>query len=97
MEKAYIKTYKMVHNDRRDRYYDMDCTVAFETQFRPLQQIEGYTPQYIDPEYGVDPYWDNSLYDQRKFQFKCEDRPPTDDEYDPEIPDNNISRAPIEL
>ena len=56
MEKAFIKTYKMVHNDRPDRYYDMDYTAAFDTRFRRLQQIEGYDPHYIDPEYGVDPY-----------------------------------------
>ena len=97
MEKAYIKTYKMVHNNCPDRYYDMDYTAAFETRFRLLQQIEGYDPHYIDPEYGVDPYWENSLYDQRKLLFKCDNYPPTDDEDDPEIPDNNISRALIEL
>ena len=65
MEKAFIKTYKMVHNDRPDRYYDIDHTTAIETPFRPLQQIEDYDPHYIDPEYGVDRYWDNSLHDQR--------------------------------
>ena len=97
MEKAYIKTYKMVHNDRPGRYYDMDYTTVFETRFRPLQQIEGYDPHYIDPEYRVDPYWDNSLCDQQKLQFQCDDYPPTDDADDPEIPDNNLSRAHIEL
>ena len=65
--------------------------------FRPLQQIEGYDPHYIDPEYGVDPYWDNSFYDQRIWQVKCDNYPLTDDENDPEIPDNNLSRALIEL
>ena len=97
MEKAYIKTYKMVHNDRPDRYYDIDYTTAFETQFRPLQQIEDYNPHYIDPENGVDPYWDNSLYDQRELLFKCDDYPPTDDEDDPEVLDNRLTRTLIEL
>ena len=97
MEKTYIKPYKMVLNDRPDRYYDMDYTTAFERKFRPLQQIEDYDPHYIDPEYRVDPYWDNSLYDQREPQFKCDDYPPTDDENDLEIPDNNLTRALIEL
>ena len=36
MENAYFKTYKMVHNDRTDRYYDMDYKAAFQTRFRPL-------------------------------------------------------------
>ena len=97
MGKAYIKTYKAFRNDRPDRYYDMDYTTAFETRFRPLQQIEVYDPHYIDTEYGIDPYWDNSLYDQRKLQFECDDYPPTDDEDDPEIPDNTLSRELIEL
>ena len=39
MEKAYIKTYKVVHNDRPDRYYDMDYTKDFETHFCLLQLI----------------------------------------------------------
>ena len=46
--KAYIKNYKVVQNDRPDRYYDLDYTKDFETQFRPLQLIEEYNPQYID-------------------------------------------------
>ena len=96
MEKTYIKTYKLVHNDRPDRYYEEDYTADFQTRFRPLQLNEGY-PHYIDPEYGIDPYWDNSLYDQRKLHFKCEEYPPTDDEDDPEIPNNKLSRALIEL
>ena len=61
MEKAYIKTYKLVHNDLLDRYYEMDYTADFETQFRPFQLIEGYNQQHIDPDYGIGPYWDTSL------------------------------------
>ena len=57
MEKAYIKTYKVVHNDRADRYYEKDYSEVFEFQFRPLLLIEDYNPQYIDPDYGKDPYW----------------------------------------
>ena len=70
MEKAYIKTYKAVHNDRPDRYYDMDYTENLETQFRPLPLIEDYNPQYIDPDYGKDPYWDDELYDKQNLQFE---------------------------
>ena len=88
MEKAYIKTYKLVQNDGADRYYEIDYTADFESQFRPLHLIEGYNPQYIDADYGIDPYWDTSLYDQQTLQFKCENYPPTDDEDDPEIPNN---------
>ena len=59
-----MKTYKTAYNDRPDRYYEKDYTKDFETQFRPLQLIEDYNPQYIDPEYGKDPYWDDDLYDR---------------------------------
>ena len=68
MEKTYNRTYKLIHNDRPDRYYEMDYTADFETHFRPLQQIEGYNPQYIDPDYSIDPYLDTYLYDQQTFR-----------------------------
>ena len=87
----------MVYNDRPDRYYDIDYTTAFKSRFRPLQQIGDYDPHYFDPGKGVDPYWDNSLYDQRELQFKCDDHPPTEDEDDPEVLDNKRTRAVIEL
>ena len=63
-EKAYIKTLKIINKDRPDRYYEMDSTKDFVTQFRPLQMIEVYKPQYIDHDYGKDPYWDDELYDE---------------------------------
>ena len=97
MEKAYIRTYKIVHNDRPDRFYEIDYTNDFETQFRPLPLIEGYHPQYLDPEYGKDPYWDDELYDRQNLRFKRDDYPPTDDEEDPQIEDTKLSRALIEL
>ena len=59
--------------------------------------IEDYHPQYPDPEYGKDPYWDDELYDKQNLQFRREDYPPTDDEDDPQIEDNKLSRALIEL
>ena len=64
-------------------------------KFRPLQTIEEYNPQYYDPEYCKDPYWDDELYDKSNLQFRTEDYPPTDDEDDPAIPDNTLSRALI--
>ena len=97
MEKACIKTYKQVHNDRPDQFYETDYTKDFETQFRPLPLVEDYHPQYIDAEYGKDPYWDDELYDKRNLQFRNEDYPPTDDEDDPQIEDTKLSRALIEL
>ena len=65
MEKAYIRTFKIIHNYRPDRFYDIDYTNDFETQLRPLPLIEDYHLQYPDPEYSKDPYWDDKLYDRQ--------------------------------
>ena len=83
MVKAHIKRHRLVYNARPDVYYAIDFSQSFNTQFRPLQLIEGSDPQYIDPENDIDPNWDNSLYDQPKLQFKCEDYTSCDDEVDP--------------
>ena len=96
MEKAYIKTYKPVHIDHPDRYYDLDNTKDLETQFRPLPLIEDYNPQYIDPDYGKDLYWDDEIYDKQNLHFRRDDYPPTADEEDPEIGDNKLTRALLE-
>ena len=93
MERAYIRTYKIVHNDRPDLFYEIDYTKDFEIQFRLLPLVEDYHPQYIDPEYGKDPYWDDEPYDTQNLQFKRDDYPPTDDEDDPQIEDTKLSRA----
>ena len=72
----------------------MSYTQNFETQFRPLQMIEDYNPQYIDPEYGNDRYWDNERYDKESLQFRHDDYPPTDDDDDPEIQGQKIIQGP---
>ena len=33
MDETYIKTYKVFHNDRPDRYYEQDYFADVETQF----------------------------------------------------------------
>ena len=97
MEEACIRTYRIVHKDCPERFYEIDYTEDFETQFRSLQYVEDYHPQYTDPEYGKDPYWVDELYDKQRLQFRCDDYPSTDDDYDPEIKDNKLSRALIEF
>ena len=59
--------------------------------------IEDYHPQYLDPEYGKDPYWDDELYDRQNLRFKRDHYPPTDDEDDPQIEDTKLSRTLIGL
>ena len=89
MEKTCIRTFKIVHKDRPDQFYEIDHTKDFETQFRPLPLIEDYHPQYPDPEYGKDPYWDDELYDRQNLRFKRDDYP--------QIEDTKLSRTLIEL
>ena len=64
-----------------------------ETHIRPLQTTEDYNPQYYDPEYGKDPYWDDELNNKTNLQFRNEDRPPTDDEDDPDIIEYIVSSS----
>ena len=97
IENALSKTYKEVHSDRPDRYYDFDYTKDIETQFRPLSLVKDYNPHYIDPEYGRDLYWDDEIYDKPKLQIRCDDYPPSDDEDNPEPDNSKLSRALIEL
>ena len=97
IKKVYIRTYKIVLYDRPGRYYEMDYTKDFETPFRASQVIEDYNPHYFDTEYGKDPYWEDSLYNQMNLQFRRDDYPPTDDEHDPVIADNKLTTALIEI
>ena len=97
MEEAYTATQYIINSDHPHLYRRNSHTKDSETQFRPLQTVEDYNPHYYDPEYGRDPYWDDDIYDKQNLQFRNDDYPPTDDEDDPEIPDNALSRALIEL
>ena len=97
MDNARMETQYIIHSDHLYLYRRNSNHNDSETQFRPLQTIEDYNPQYYDPEYGKDPYWDDELYDKSNLQFRTEDYPPTDDEDDPAIPDNTLSRALIDL
>ena len=96
MVEACTQTQYIIHSDHPYLYRRNNLTKDLETQFRPLQTVEDYNPQYYDPEYGKDPYWDDDLYDQHNLQFRNDDYPPTDDEDDPDIVDTILSRALIE-
>ena len=45
--------------------YEYDYT---NTQFRPLPEVVAYDANFVDPQYGFDPYWDEELYDQDKLE-----------------------------
>ena len=97
VDNARMETQYIVHSDHPYLYRSNSNHNDSETQFRPLQTIEDFNPQYYDPEYGKDPYWDDELYDKSNLQFRTEDFPRTDDEDDPAIPDNTLFRALIDL
>ena len=96
MVEACTQTQYIIHSDHPYLYRRNNLTKDSETQFRPLQTVEDYNPQYYDPEYSKDPYWDDDLYDKHNLQFRNDDYPPTDDEDDPDIVDTILSRALIE-
>ena len=50
--------------------WDPDYTTTFTTRFRPIPLVDDYSPTYIDPDYGRDPYWDTELYNQDLLQFQ---------------------------
>ena len=50
--------------------YEYDYADNFNTQFRPLREVVAYETYYVDPQYGLDPYWDKDLYDQGKLEYK---------------------------
>ena len=96
MVEACTQTQYIIHSDHQYLYRRNNLTKDSETQFRPTQIVEDYNPQYYDPEYGKDLYWDDDIYDKHNLQFRNDDYPPTDDEDDPDIVDNILSRALIE-
>ena len=50
----------------------------FETQFRPVPEVVSYDTNFVDPQYGLDPCWDENLYDQDKLDYKDTFNKPND-------------------
>ena len=71
MEKAYIQRYNSMHMIHKTLpTYKYDYTDIFDTQFRPLPEVVAYDTYFIDPQYGLDPYWNEDLYDQDNLEYK---------------------------
>ena len=71
MEKTYIRRYINMHKIHKTlSIYEYDYTNNFETQFRPLPEVVVYDTYFVDPQYGLDPHWDEDLYDQDKLEDK---------------------------
>ena len=58
--------------------YEFDYTDYFETQFRPLPEVVAYDAYSVDPQYGLDPYWHEDLYDRDKLEYKDTYNKPND-------------------
>ena len=93
MEKAYIRRYNNMHMIHKTLpTYEYDYTDNFETQFRPLPEVVAYDAYFVDPQYGLDPYWDEDLYDQDKLEYKDIYNNPNDQiECDDLITDSHVS------
>ena len=50
--------------------YKNDYTDDFDTQNRPLPEIVAYDTNFVDPQCGGDPYWDEDLYHLDKIEHK---------------------------
>ena len=74
--------------------YEYDYTDSLDTQFRPFPEVVAYDAYFVDPQYGLDPYWDEEFYDQDKLEFKDTYNKPNDQiEIDDLITDAHVSDA----
>ena len=59
-----------------------------------LFEVVAYDAYFVDPQYGLDPYWDEDLYDQDKLEYKDTYNKPNDQiESDHLIADAHVSDA----
>ena len=54
----------------------LDSTTDY---IRPLPSIPDCNPYYIDPDYGIDRYWDIQLYNKHELQFYSKSTKPDAD------------------
>ena len=95
MEKAYIRRYNNMHMIHKTfTTYEYDYTDKFDTQFRPLPEVFAYDANFVDPQYGFDPYWVEEIYDRDKLEYKdTYNKPNNQIECDDLITDAHVSDA----
>ena len=95
MERAYIRSCNKKHVIHKTlQTYECDYTDNFQTQFRPLPEVVAYDTYFVDPQYGLHPYWDEDLYDHDKLEYKDTYKKPNDQiESDNLITDAHVSDA----
>ena len=92
-EKAYIRRYNNMHMIHKTLpTYEYDNTDNFENQFRSLSDVVAYDTYFVEPQYGLDTYWDEELHDQDKLEYKDTYNKPNDqNESDDLITDAHVS------
>ena len=66
----------------------------FDTQFRPFPEVVAYDTYFFDPQYGLEPFWDEDLYDQEKLEYKdTYNKPNGQFESDDLVTDSNVLDA----
>ena len=95
MKKAYIRRNNNMHMIHKTLpTYEYNYRKNFETQFRPLPEVVAYNAYFVDPQYGLDPYWYENLYDQDKLEYNDTYNKPNDQiESDDLITDAHVSDA----
>ena len=58
--------------------YDNDYTDNFDTHFRPLPEVVAYNPYFVDPQYGLDPCWNDEKNNQDKLEYQYTSNKPND-------------------
>ena len=85
----------MVEQTPRNQNSDANNSINnFDTHFRPLPEVVACDPYFVDPQYGIDPYWDEEIYDQDKLEYKDTYNKPSDQiECDDSITEAHVSDA----
>ena len=79
MEDASIQRYNSMHMIHKTLPTNKnDYTHNVDTQFKPLPEVVGYDTYFVDPQYGLDPYWDEDIYDQDKLEYRGTYSKPSD-------------------
>ena len=95
MEKTYFRRQNNMHMIHKTLpTYEYDYTDNFDTQFKPLPEVVAYDTYFVDPQYGLDPYWNEEFYDQDKLEYKETFNTPSNQvEGDDLITDAHVSDA----
>ena len=57
---------------------EYDYTDNFDTQFRPFPEVVAYDTYFVDPQYGLDHYRNDVIYDHDKLEYKDTYNKPND-------------------